>query len=258
MFPKSHDVLYIYFRIHPNNLIFEVNAVDLTFDEVYLYAGKYAGLLSSMYFFNLGGIYLFFDRIYWKYCQTPENVTRSICLQCGTGAFLYANGVCAGNNILYYDIFVYFLYYTSIIIIIITCIIYVDCRAECSECVYVHYQCTACTPGHFPYDESLGCNTTTPVHHRFFQDNFWKSILLILEYIIVVVCSAECHECQNEKTNCSICSAANFKYTTGSTSTCLTQCDPQRQYAVETAVKKCEGIYYIIYISSVFRLRSAM
>ena len=97
MFPKSPSVLYIYFRIYPDNLLFEVNKGGLTFDEVNIYGGKYDGFMSTMYFHNLGGLYAFFDRNYWIYCQTPQNVTRSICLQCGPGQFLYVYGLCHGN-----------------------------------------------------------------------------------------------------------------------------------------------------------------
>ena len=66
-------------------------------------------------------------------------------------------------------------------------------------------------------------------------------------YIYNAVCNGECSECQNEKANCSICYEEDYKYTTGSTSTCLNQCDSHRQYAVVTVtppVRKCEGIIY--------------
>ena len=54
---------------------------------------------------------------------------------------------------------------------------FIDCSTECAECIDQSTTCTSCASPYYPFDNKLGCNTTSSINHYFFEDDIWKGTL---------------------------------------------------------------------------------
>ena len=109
MLPMSDTQLFLYLNLTATvDLGLIVNSVDLTFEDVNIYAAKYNGYMATMYFLNMGGLHLIFPTLYWRYCKDEDGLQyRPICDKCGSNKYITYYGNCQGSIYIYIYKYIY-------------------------------------------------------------------------------------------------------------------------------------------------------